>query len=216
VDIVCRVCTQSLPETAFHAGSLKRCNYCCKICRSADSKRKRLPLVERLRLSRDTRDSVLFECGRCKTAVPADQATASADRYICSQCSTIASAKWRDKSPFEAKIVAIRARSKRKGIPFDLTAEWYECVWATQAGRCFYSGVPMTFATNTNDPMSASVDRCVPVLGYVQPNCVLYCTNVNFFKDTLSVEQFKLFIEALYNRQFPLPATKIHLTKAAT
>lgn len=72
-----------------------------------------------------------------------------------------------------------KRRSRKKGIKFTLTKEWYRI---KLNGSCELSGVPFDFHSKKISPSAraASVDRIVPAKGYIQSNCRLICISLNY------------------------------------
>lgn len=85
------------------------------------------------------------------------------------------------KTPWVRVIMAIRARSKKKGIPFNLTYEWGAARWT---GCCELTGIEFQIGVKRGTPLtfSASVDRIEPKLGYVQSNCRFILHAINAFR----------------------------------
>jgi hypothetical protein len=73
---------------------------------------------------------------------------------------------------------ALKKRSKRDGLEFDLTAEWiFE---KFRAGTCDICDLPFDFSsTEQAGPYTPSVDRIIAGGGYTRRNCrvVLMCVN---------------------------------------
>lgn len=94
----------------------------------------------------------------------------------------------RAREPWENLLGKARGRAKEKGLPCNLTKAWLAARWT---GRCELTNLPFDVASGRPTPMSASVDRIKPELGYVEENCrlVLYC--VNSFKSTMSDVQMR-------------------------
>jgi hypothetical protein len=204
---LCTTCNKCLPRSAFKPSFLRHHRYKCRECSSVTNNKRREALRVRRRKSIESNDGQLFECTRCSIKLPAAEIAVGPDTYLCRPCGALATRKWRDNNPYDAKIVPVKSRAKRKGLPFDLDGEWYKTQWTTQAGFCFYSGLPMTFSDANHDPFLASIDKQVPELGYIKPNCVLCCSFVNSFKSSLPANQFELAIDALYQHQHRVERT---------
>lgn len=106
----------------------------------------------------------------------------------------------------------IRDRAKLKGYEYNLTMENLEQMYTHQNGRCYYSGIPMTFATH--DESLASVDRVDSNRGYTVDNVVLTASIVNLMKRDLSVERFTELCGIVHGHQSILPPSSIAATGA--
>jgi hypothetical protein len=80
--------------------------------------------------------------------------------------------------PARALFYQYRCKSKKLGLPFDLTVEWFEERLAR--GICEATGLPMqplnagdSLAKRARSPWVASVDRIDPLGGYTQDNARL-------------------------------------------
>lgn len=78
----------------------------------------------------------------------------------------------------QVSMKSARKRAAEKGMPFDLTPEWYEQEFAK---GCAVTGLPLD-PNGSKTPFTAHVDRVVPDLGYVQSNCRLVCACYNLAK----------------------------------
>ncbi len=88
------------------------------------------------------------------------------------------SRSYRRAKPWVPLIAKARSRSAKAGIAFNLTAEWGAREWT---GRCAVTGVE--FQPDRNRRWSASIDRIIPALGYVQANCRFVLWSVNCLKN---------------------------------
>ena len=132
------------------------------------------------------------ECSKCKRLLPVDafSRNAALHRGVDSQCKTCAAKRNRDhyrRDPMRPLMREIIARSSRKGIFCDLTADDIRAVYDEQGGRCFYTGEEFgTVGENT----VMSVDRIEPGRGYTRNNIVLCLRWVNVMKLDHSVGEF--------------------------
>lgn len=87
---------------------------------------------------------------------------------------------------------------KKAGVKSDLTTEYLVSIFEQQHGKCYYTGVPIHFGAEGHaNASSASVDRLVPSLGYVQGN-IVYCSYfVNTMKGSLTEKEFYKMIEMI-------------------
>jgi len=88
-----------------------------------------------------------------------------------------------------------RGRARKKGMEFNLTPEFLLELWNLQDGKCFYSGIDMTY--NRNDLYTVSVDRVDSNKGYTQDNVVLACWGVNSMKNSYTREEFIALCQAV-------------------
>lgn len=84
--------------------------------------------------------------------------------------------------------VRLMSCKRREFKDFDLTLEYLKDLYAKQNGKCYYSGVQLTFASN--DPNVLSVDRVDSDLGYVDGNVVLCAWIINGMKSDLTKDKF--------------------------
>ena len=106
-----------------------------------------------------------------------------------------AQAKYVNTWPGRAKrtVALVKARSKLKGLDFDLDVEW---VLPKLKAGCEITGLPFKHikyvpghGRRGPKPLSPSVDRIDPTKGYTKENCrvVLFC--VNTFLQTMTDKQ---------------------------
>lgn len=75
-----------------------------------------------------------------------------------------------------------------RNLTFSLSVADLERQWAAQGGRCFYTGVEMTW--QKNDWRRVSVDRRDNAIGYSCANIVLCTVRANMMKRDMSVTEF--------------------------
>jgi len=108
--------------------------------------------------------------------------------------------KWGVDNPFRLRFLAIKNRSKTYNIELNFDDSYIEELYKKQEGKCFYSGLDMTFERDGKYIMS--VDRVDANKGYVKDNIVLCCSIINSMKNTLSTEEFLSIIKVLYLKNF--------------
>lgn len=107
-------------------------------------------------------------------------------------------ARLRAEEPWRLSLVGVKARAKKKGIPYDLDAAWGEARWT---GRCELTGLPfdLEIIPGRTGPrtLSPSIDKIDPAQGYVKTNCrfVVFC--VNALKSDGTEEQMYAVAELL-------------------
>lgn len=75
-------------------------------------------------------------------------------------------------------ISSTKLRCRKKSIAFNLTTDWL--VERLTRGVCEVSGLPFEMdARKGRSPLSPSIDRIVPSLGYVEDNCRLIAFSLN-------------------------------------
>ena len=94
-----------------------------------------------------------------------------------------------------------RGRARKLGLPFDLTSKYLEGLWNDQSGRCYYDGTPLKIYQNLGKPTkdSASLDRLIPLNGYVQGNVVWCSYWVNTAKGELTEQEFRNVLSNILN-----------------
>ena len=97
----------------------------------------------------------------------------------------------------------IQGRARKAEVPCDITAVMFKEMWLWQSGRCHYTGRKMTI----NGPRrtsfgldKVSVDRFVPMKGYVRDNIVLCCRWVNVAKGQATIKEIKKRAKELLER----------------
>ena len=89
--------------------------------------------------------------------------------------------RWRAANPLEAKVKqmwnAARTRARNADLPFDLTCEWVE--ERLLRGYCEMTEIEFVHTGRPAGPKAPSIDRVVPVVGYVMSNCRMICMAVN-------------------------------------
>ena len=82
------------------------------------------------------------------------------------------------KNPAKYTLSGKKGYAKKKGIPYDLTEDWYNEQFAK---GCAMTGLPLDFGREKT-PWAAHIDRIVPEDGYVMSNCRLVCACYNLAK----------------------------------
>ena len=78
----------------------------------------------------------------------------------------------------QVSLKSARLRATKKGLPFDLTTEWYDAEFAK---GCAVTGIPLD-PNGSKTPWTAHVDRVEPKDGYLMANCRLVCACFNLAK----------------------------------
>lgn len=93
-----------------------------------------------------------------------------------------------------------RRRAKDRGQVFAIDALSIVTQWYRQAGRCFFSGRPMTL---TPGPRCVSLDRRDNKRGYTSKNVVLAAMRINAMKSDLTEAEFRDWCEAVASNSQP-------------
>ena len=110
----------------------------------------------------------------------------------CKACDATLTKEYHSRTPedrLKMSLNTARGTARKKGLPFEITADQMASMWAAQDGRCFYTGVPMVF-DGSNVPESVSIDRVDSAKGYTLDNVVLCGTYVNRMKNEFFINEF--------------------------
>lgn len=129
-------------------------------------------------------------CAHCKRVLPASKFTGG--NALCRECYNAYQNERNASCPY-IKLTTLRstakgnARSRKTPVPFNLTKEHLHKLWDEQEGRCFYTGIEMTYASDRADT-AVSIDRMKPELGYVEGNVVLASWAFNRMKQDFTLD----------------------------
>jgi hypothetical protein len=139
-----------------------------------------------------------LECSQTEKYVPAYQLVTGVSKR-CSVCGYSLKEEnnpaWKGygKVPGE-KLSKIERGARLRNIDFNLTIEFISELYDKQNGKCFYTGLPITFKDKTS-----SLERIDSKIGYEEFNVVWVHKNVNIMKRDLSYDEFynvcKLVVE---------------------
>lgn len=129
-----------------------------------------------------------FHCDKIKPSSEFNKGGRSKAKLstYCRPCAAHWAKKQSSKSPLGRLRVAFntaKGAARRKNLPCTLTVKDLVGMWDAQDGKCFYSGVLMSYAGD-HLPESVSVDRIDNTKGYTPDNVVLSCVAVNRMKYT--------------------------------
>ena len=111
-------------------------------------------------------------------------------------CGCISTQKNIIPDPLKKSLLRIFHALSKKKIRTDITLDYLWELYIQQGGRCYYTGLNMSFE---NNEYCISVDRLDSSKSYMKDNVVLTCRNVNLFKNDLSVESFIQFLSIMHN-----------------
>jgi len=120
--------------------------------------------------------------------------SASLKKWNASSNAYKAKQKWKEQNPKWAWVVSAvggaRARAKRAGLPFDLTNEY---MYERTPDACPVFGTPFVFlGMGCISDSSPSLDKLVPVLGYVQGNVAVISNKANAIKSAATWKEIQM------------------------
>jgi hypothetical protein len=99
---------------------------------------------------------------------------------------------------FSRMLAAARSRSKKKGLPFDLTLHRVLHLASECGGRCSVSGVRLHgSAVGKRKPFLPSLDRIDCSLGYTFDNCRIVALAVNYAMSDFGEEALRIIARAI-------------------
>jgi hypothetical protein len=115
--------------------------------------------------------------------------------------------RWKAKNPKWAWVVSAvggaRTRAKYANLPFNISNEY---VYSIAGDTCPALGVPLSYGgTGRPTPFSASIDKLVPELGYVEGNVVVISSRANAIKSNATTAEVASVLSWM---QATLPAHK--------
>lgn len=196
----CETCQQEKPRQEMMISAKGRAIGWCRVCYAKGQKRCRTcDTVQGVDcfhayafgLYDDGKRQIGARCRKC--AANYDQSREPNQGYIASRNAPTLHARVR------RGLIYWRWRAKKKGIGFDLTAEYLEELFHKQDGRCFFTGEEMVFVSGEAVPHSASLDRLDNSLGYIAGN-VAWVTNLaNRTKNSRGYSEFLDFCQQVLN-----------------
>ena len=141
-------------------------------------------------------------CSRCRvvkviTDFNIDRRSPSGRQCTCNKCresmrnrpsEVERTRQWRWNNPIGSMLVRARRRAKVDGLSFDITKD--DIVIPT---HCPVLDVPLVRARGRLTPNSPSLDRIVPVLGYVKGNVTVLSMKANTMKNNATPEELRRF-----------------------
>lgn len=86
-------------------------------------------------------------------------------------------------------LVFARYRAKRDGLPFNLSLDDLKIPEV-----CPVFGVPFVFGEKGNHPLSPSIDRVLPHLGYIKGNTQIISYRANTLKRDASLQEMEMLL----------------------
>jgi hypothetical protein len=83
--------------------------------------------------------------------------------------------------PWYELLGGAKVRSEKLGLEYDLDEAWAASRWD---GRCALTGIELVRGKKHLGPLSPTIDRIRPELGYTKSNCRFVCLAVNSFKNS--------------------------------
>lgn len=207
---MCPACGVSKPHRQFYLRKGRPGGY-CKPCTKSKAlewhhhkREKVLGIDEARRLrdqhrrfkemaERDTQRVGEKTCRCCEKVLPVSDfyvVSGKHDSY-CKQCRLVIDKQLNSRSPsgrMKSLLSAARTRSRYAELDFDLTRDFLLGLWRKQGGKCYYTGMELTFDGNRR-PSALSIDRVDSSLGYTQENVVLCSRVVNEMKSNMGVDE---------------------------
>lgn len=100
--------------------------------------------------------------------------------------------RWRSDNRARVMLYSAANRAKKQGVPFSLTADDIEI-----PERCPVLDIPMAHGDGKAGPNSPSLDKLVPILGYVPGNIRVISARANMLKNDATVEEMERVLEYL-------------------
>ena len=145
------------------------------------------------RLSKVGAHSIVYRCrcscGKVTTPLASNLMNGLSASCGCSRITTQFNRRSHKKYPDEWQTYKTNARKKDRD--FTLTSDSFT---ALIEGSCVYCG----------KAGPGGIDRVDNALGYTESNCVSACTTCNIAKKTLTLDEFKAWIDRVHKKLFPV------------
>lgn len=100
----------------------------------------------------------------------------------------------RQRRPWKTLFDAKRSNAQKKGVPFSLTAAWFE---RNYKRGCAITGIAFVCGVGCINPLSATVDRLNSKRGYSPRNCRLVLHAVNALRGSGDDKQMRKIARAI-------------------
>ncbi len=142
------------------------------------------------------------KCRTCEEVKPLDdfdkRKVRKEDSYytLCKVCRNVKNLTHyryvKSKNPFVSKCYALKDKSKRQNLPFDLTPEYLESIWT---GFCDVSGHTLDLFSERGTAHTPELDRIIPEKGYTQGNVSWISHRFNRIKCDAGIEELELILK---------------------
>lgn len=139
-------------------------------------------------------------CPRCKREKPRTKEFFRRGHGYCRDCEKETNLEYAYKSIetiLQARLRAAKGRAIKKKLPFSIELNHLLSLWEKQQGKCFYTGLDMTYKHDNEKSLSVSLDRIIPSKGYMPDNITLCCWRVNMIKGELTIKEFYKWSELI-------------------
>ena len=203
---MCPSCETAKAPDQFYFRSGKPAGYCKRCAKEKERARHRLQVVANFGVAELERRDALRElrsatsesesvCTRCFSIKPKKEfygKLGSLDalcipcrrQYDKERCASTPRAR------LATLVCAARNRAKKEKRAFSLTTDELLGLWASQEGRCWYTGIPLVY-DGLRTPEALSLDRVDSRQGYFVENVVLCCRRVNEMKREMSLKDLQ-------------------------
>src|SRR4030042_2283591 len=89
-----------------------------------------------------------------------------------------------------AYIRTLERRSIKKGLKYDLSADYLNELLIFQNNKCAISGILLTIKKKSCEKSTASIDRIIPKLGYTKGNVQWVHKDINYMKGKFTEDRF--------------------------
>jgi hypothetical protein len=90
-----------------------------------------------------------------------------------------------------------KTRARKNDLPFDLTTEDIQDLWAKQNGCCYWFNIHLNPYAGPRHPLLPSLDRVDSHRGYTYGNVVLSCWAANRCKNDCDPDTWEEFLQFL-------------------
>lgn len=144
------------------------------------------------------------KCNICKVEKPLHQfhkncSTPDGLDKRCKPCRKSEARTLYQKDPFITLARLKKSECKKKGIPYDLDADYLRSIWT---GECPITGDQITIGNSgMGSSKSGHLDRIIPNLGYVKGNVEYISGRMNRIKYDATIEELEKIILWMKQKQ---------------
>lgn len=91
----------------------------------------------------------------------------------------------------------VKSWCKRRGLPYNLDAQYLEQLWEQADHRCYWLGVTIDLHQSSYHPLKATLDRLRPPLGYVRGNVVWASSLANKGRSNTTADEFGKILKSV-------------------